>query len=711
MPRAAQIKAAREAKEVEEAKKVEDAEVKARKARGKKGRLLHLSPYTSSTTHVDPAYKHEAIRKLYDKTINLSKPKAVYDKKRLAERTPAQKAAAQQVQNIIANQQRLNIPQKAQDQLAKANQQNIMQTVQPYLQQSADPLALRQQYMNPYQQQMVASLRDESKQHLLEDILPRVNASFIGGFHSSGRNKFTQKAIDNEQRSLQREISKLLSHGHERASEQGLQHARLKTEEALNKGQLAGSIAGRQKESDIIGAREMQNLNQMAVSQEHLNAQALNQIGGEEQRQKQVELNIPYQKFLEDREKPYLHLSRQAALLGGLPQPGFQTFQTTPPGVDVPPNLYSAGAGGLGIMADLMHPRRARGGPVKIPKRAGGGPVQAPDTSQMQAMAQQFQQPGRDPRWGYLGTLGATMLANNHINPLRALGKGALAGKEAMNSEYAEQDQRAVHAANLMDKINSTRQTQQQMLQEYDLGKERNLLTRRGQDITAGHYADDAAHHRVMEGLAAAKPQKLEREDQKALTDMRKQMSTSLKLKTLLGKLQALGTKIKTGPNAGPIFESDKPFAKNIGAKLMDAPVADVQLYNKIMNQYVSMLEEYRKGNPSLGRLRQLQAGQPSLSLDKNALSEIYSNSDKELDHALQEGKFVTQYVKSGKGNAAEAESAFIEMLEGQQQPYLGPEENPPRIPPESPQNPPSITPETKQKMERLAYLEAKEAQ
>lgn len=462
-----------------------------RKAAGKKGRPLKLSAYTSATTHTDPQYKHEAIRKLYEKTINLPKPKGRYLRDRLAKRTPLQKAAAQQVQDLIANQKRLNIPQKAQQNLAQAQQQNIMQAVQPYLNQSVDPLDLRQHYLNPYQNQMIQTLRDESKQHLLEDILPKVNASYIKGFHSSGRNKFTQKVIDNEQRNLQREIVKLLSHGYEKSSEQGLQHARLKSEENLNKGQLAGSIASRQKESDIIGAREMQNLNQIAVSQEHQNAQALNQIGSEEQRQNQSELNVPYQQFLEDREKPYLHLSRQAALLGGLPQPGFQTFQTTPPSVDVPPNLYSAGAGALGIASDLMHPRRARGGSVKAPKRAAGGPVQAPDTAQMQAMAQQFQQPGRDPRWGYLGAMGSTMLANSHINPLRALGMGALAGQQSMNNEYAEQDQRAVHAANLMDKINHTRQIQQEMLQQYDLGKERNLLTRRGQDMT--HQYDQAS--------------------------------------------------------------------------------------------------------------------------------------------------------------------------------------------------------------------------
>src|ERR1700719_2573082 len=118
-----------------------------------------------------------------------------YGGQRISPRTDLQRSAATQLQNLIDQQQQSNIPQHAQNHLQQAAQQNILQATQPYLNQNVNPLALRQEYANPYQQQMIQTLRNESQQHLLEDILPRINASYIKGFHSSGRNKFTQKAI------------------------------------------------------------------------------------------------------------------------------------------------------------------------------------------------------------------------------------------------------------------------------------------------------------------------------------------------------------------------------------------------------------------------------------------------------------------------------------------------------------------------------------
>lgn len=692
------------------------AEKDARREKGKRGTPYPLSPSTQSKIDVVPLYRHQALLKLHSKALNLRRPRKTYDRARVAPFTELQELARRQAKKIITDQERNNLHGKAQTQLENANQQNILNTVQPYLNQEVNPLTARAQYLNPYQNNMIQTLREESQQHLLEDILPRVNASYIRGFHSSGRNKLTQKAIADSQKTLQREISKLLSHGHEKASELGLEHARIKAQETQGRGTLASQAASRQKESDIIGAREMQNLSQIQQSQQHENARSLNQLGSEEQRQEQAKLNIPYQEYLEEREAPYLHLARQAGIVNNLPQPGFQTLSTTPPVVDIPPNLYAAGAGGLGVFADLMHPKRARGG--RVTKRAAGGSVHmpAPDTSQMQNIAQQFQTPARDPRWGYLGALGGTMLSNLHVNPLRAFGAGTLAGRESMNEEYKEEDQRSVHAANLMDKINSTRQSQQELLQRYEIAKEGNALTRRGQDLQAVHHREALENQAHKLEALSNKPQKLEREDQRALTDMRKQMSVSIKAKRLLAKLEDLGKNIDTGPNAASWYNSEKiPYAKNAAAATMGAPLAKVALYNKLMNQYVTMLDQHSKG-VAFGRLKQIQAGNPSLELPKETLMEIYKYSNEELDLGAQEAKFVTNFVKSGKGNAAEAESAFLEMLESKQQPYLGAEGMGDSLTPMdtkrvTPINNPYLGIPSSERQQRIAQLRAKATQ
>jgi hypothetical protein len=623
-------------------------------------------PEDYGTIQSAPAWYSEARFKNIRKARDLRKvPYKPYTNKkgRLAERTDLQRQAAQHVRDLINRQNREGIGQQANTQLRNANQQNIMNQIQPYLAERADtnPLNNYQQYMNPYQQDVARGLRQESTEHLLEDILPRINASFIGqgAFHGGSRSRFIGKAVQKSQQSLQRALSDLLARGHEKAMESGHEHARLKANEQLQKGQLASSAAGIQKEADLIGAREMQNLSQLQQQQGLQGAQALNQFGTEEQKHEQARLNIPYQEHLEQMEYPWKQLQREANIHGATPPPGFQTMNAYIPTVDIPMNPYTAAAGGLGVGSELMNPLR----------RASGGRVteqyEQPDTTQMQALANQFQTPGRDPRWGYLGAMGATMLANPGMNPLEAFGHGALAGRDAMNSEIAHEDERMTHAANLMDKINHTRQIQQQMLQDYDLRKEQNLLTRRGQNLEQEYRNSKLS---LLKDKARQAPVKIDKDEKKILETLRNQISNASKVKRYAKQISELNNKLDTGPLAGSLAASETPIISGVGKYLGQiggiGSVEDQQKFQKIATTLALHKDELSKGRSSLGRVRLVQTTKPGLDIKKGANKFIDQDLVAEADYDKAEARFVTNFVNSGKGSTSEGFAIFDKLME-----------------------------------------------
>jgi hypothetical protein len=119
-----------------------------------------------------------------------------------------------------------------------------------------------------------------------------------------------------------------------------------------------------------ITAQGLQNAFQGATGQYNTGIQQLATLGGQQQAQRQRELDIPYQEFINQQNQPYKQLSYMSDLIRGTPlgmQASNQVYQAPPSAIQ---NITGLGLGAAGI-AQLA---KADGGMVH--DYAGGGSVQ-----------------------------------------------------------------------------------------------------------------------------------------------------------------------------------------------------------------------------------------------------------------------------------------------------------------------------------------------
>lgn len=187
-----------------------------------------------------------------------------------------------------------------------------------------------QQYMNPYIQNVVSGIGSMAGRNLMENILPAVNRTFIGGgtFGGSRSAEFTQRAIrDAQAAALEKQVG-ALTEGYKTAADLYGTEATRALEAAPRFAQL-GTQLQQQRMTDLAG---------------------LEQIGLQKQELAQKSANLAYEDFERQRDYPYLQMQRLAGIGGQPTASGAGTRIETAPGQSGTSQFLGAAATAAGIL-------------------------------------------------------------------------------------------------------------------------------------------------------------------------------------------------------------------------------------------------------------------------------------------------------------------------------------------------------------------------
>lgn len=217
-----------------------------------------------------------------------------------------------------------------------------------------------QEYMNPYQQQVVDNMRREAGRNFSEEFLPALSGRF--GRTGQSRSSFEQKAalreMDIQQRSLAEQQARLMHQGYEHA------------------GRLQQNDANRQAAAGL----GISGLGQHVQGYNTAYNQQLNKQGAEQQNIAQTPLNMHYEDFQRQRQYPWTQLQNRQGILQGMPvqsqpAPSYQ-FQSRPNFLQ---QMGNVGAGMFGLNNALGGAQSGYGGFFKK-----GGQVRAKSNNKSQ---------------------------------------------------------------------------------------------------------------------------------------------------------------------------------------------------------------------------------------------------------------------------------------------------------------------------------------
>ena len=405
---------------------------------------------------------------------------------------------------------------------------NVGTEIAPYLQRAtavpgADEIG---QFFNPYQQQVVENIGRLGSRNLMENILPGIQNRFIssGQYGSTGQQNLTNRAIRDTQEGISQAQASALHGGYNTA----LQSALGQQERQLQAGQLAGTTAGRDAERQLLGGEALQNLAGAEQTHGLRGVGVLSQLGGQQQQQVQNAHNIAVQDFMAEKRHPYEQLKFEHEIARGLPvtsQVYQSNIQSVPP-LQPQASPYSQMGGLLMGVTGAMNQRQgyAHGGEVRKLSHhrhyAEGGslsPIQqganaAIDTTELRAMrdqAQNLSRPQVDPFWAAISRAGFNMAANRQPGVLAKLGEAGNAGLNEYHSQLANQDDRGLQSAKIMNLIDNTRRLQAERNRFHELEKEK----------FGQHQKEFGMTHGIQAGQLALDRERLENE--KGLKDLK----------------------------------------------------------------------------------------------------------------------------------------------------------------------------------------------
>lgn len=240
----------------------------------------------SDTDTALPAWLQDLTRGIGAKATDIAnQPYQTYDQPRLAEQSPLQQQAASMTQANVG-----------------AWQPNVQ-----FASQQA-PGAV-QNYMNPYQSNVIDRMASLGQRNLTENLLPQVNSTFMGAgqFGSTRNADFTNRALRDTNESILGQQGQLLNQGYQQA------------------------IQNFQNDATRLG-----NLGQMQSQLGFQDAGMLDVLGKQQQQQTQKGLDIGYQDFLQQRDYPKSQAEWLNNIIRGLDVS--KTSSTTQSAID--PNAY-----------------------------------------------------------------------------------------------------------------------------------------------------------------------------------------------------------------------------------------------------------------------------------------------------------------------------------------------------------------------------------
>lgn len=558
---------------------------------------------------------------------------------RLAPLQPSHEKA----KKILENSKPSESLRLAEKEIAAAGRTNIPRDIGPYLAQaSSSPQAFVNQYKVDYAP-LIENYRQEARKDFMEHVIPSINNKFIGAgaFNSSARNATIAKAKADKEKRIENEIAKLLVH----SQEEGMKHYHQHREGTLKQAEIAGHAHKSEQDSRLRAAEALRVNSAIENSSNQQNAAALSQMGSMEQRQKQNEMNVAQQEYMEERERPLRDIERQAALAHGIPM---QPFQLSPERINPPPpNPLAFGAGVLGQLAGLgMQPPQAaykQGGQVRRGFAAGDsvarsmgqlqqlrnqGVQESPEEAEMRSSAQAFKNHRANPMADYLFATGSHMLANMGEDPIRTYGQGSQLGMQAYKSAQGENLSAKEKYNNLIGKINQSKMYQHELATKYHLNQQQQEEQQRYHNATLG---ESKRAHDMMYGnraeAGAEKPVKLSASEKKVEHDAQKDLLRAVRMKKELGELGGLIKQSTTGPWLGQ--------AKKL--------VPQTKVDNKIASITNKLILDMHQGMKNIPRseefMKRLESTKPSTTnyeeTNEAAISMMNEGANDVLEHSI----------------------------------------------------------------------------
>jgi hypothetical protein len=204
---------------------------------------------------------------------------------------------------------------------------SAMGAAQPYFNQASQTLpSTIQNYMNPYQQNVIDTMGTEAQRQLQEKILPAIGDQFTraGQFGSSRQQEIAQRGVRDVASDLEANIGKQLALGYTTAGQQA--QADLARQASI--GQAAGTLAGTEAQQKAALANVQAGLGQKEQALGLTGAAATETVGAQQQAMNQKNLDLAYSDFLQQRDYPKQQLSYLSNIVRGLPAGGSTTSGT-----------------------------------------------------------------------------------------------------------------------------------------------------------------------------------------------------------------------------------------------------------------------------------------------------------------------------------------------------------------------------------------------
>lgn len=448
----------------------------------------------------------------------------------------------------------------------KSSRKEIDPYIQKAMENPFEENEYTQKYMNQYQKEVIKALKDETQESLLKDIIPKINTSFAqhGAYHSGARMEAIRKATEAKEKSLHHEIAHLLDSAHKR----GMEHYQADKNRSL---QVADVVKNAMKyDQEAAQQRASQFYNQGVAKHEmtHKNVSALTQLARAKQEQAQNEINMRKAEFENEKNHEWDQLTKENALLRGLPMTGQTVVSSGQPSniyAPSPPNPYNLAGGGMSLLYNMLPQNKAKGGSVK--RYAEGGNVQGDAMSRLQSLLQdqeaaydqRLKNSQIDPFRNWMSHVGQSMLDNVTEDPLVNVAKGT--SNALRNMELSKE-----RAANLYDKIQESRMNQYKVLADFETkeasrSQEEKKLKHQENALEAmnkRHAATLSQKERLTNKLLGAKysgtsSKKMTVTERKMVEEAKKDLRRAMGIKKEVGHLGELLTKTNTGPVIGKL--------------------------------------------------------------------------------------------------------------------------------------------------------------
>lgn len=274
---------------------------------------------------------------------------------RIAGFTPEQKQAFKMTTDAAtAYQPQLSAAVKTAEQ---AGGLSTLGAAQPYFSVASQTLpGVIQQYMNPYQQNVIEAMGTQAQRQIQEKLLPQIGDIFTraGQYGSSRQQEIAQRGVRDIASDLESNIGKQLAAGYTTAGQQ----AGADLQRLASIGQAAGTLAGTEEQQKAALAGVQAGLGQKAQALGLAGAAATEAVGAEQQAMNQRNLDLAYQDYATQTKDPMEKLSWLSNVIRGLPSGGGTTSgQTVSSGQTYsasPLASIATGLSGAASLANLM---------------------------------------------------------------------------------------------------------------------------------------------------------------------------------------------------------------------------------------------------------------------------------------------------------------------------------------------------------------------